>query len=120
MEPVVSPGGSPAPTKLLTKDLVVGTGTVATSSSTVQVKYVGAAYTSGQDFTSSTWTQGKATSFSLHTVVPGFAEGIVGMKVGGRREIVIPPALGYGSSGSGSVIKPNETLVFVVDLEGVS
>jgi len=119
-EPVVGPGQPPPPSKLLTKDLVVGTGAVATSSSTVLVKYVGAAYTSGKDFTASTWTQGKPTSFSLHTVVPGFAEGIAGMKVGGRREIVIPPSLGYGASGSGAAIKPNETLVFVVDLESVS
>ncbi|MHB8220971.1 MAG: FKBP-type peptidyl-prolyl cis-trans isomerase [Acidimicrobiales bacterium] len=120
VEPVVSPGTSPPPNTLLFKNLVVGTGKVATSSSTVLVKYVGAAYTSGKDFTASTWTQGQATSFSLHGVVPGFAQGITGMKVGGRREIVIPPSLGYGSGGSGATIKPNETLVFVVDLEAVS
>jgi peptidylprolyl isomerase len=119
-EPVVSGGSQPPPTKLVTRDLVVGTGTVATASSTVDVKYVGASYTTGKDFTSSTWTDNKPTSFSLDTVVPGFAEGIVGMKIGGRREIVIPPSLGYGSSGAGATIKPNETLVFVVDLTGVS
>ncbi len=119
-EPVVSPGKSPAPTTLVVKNLVVGTGAVATTSSTVVVKYVGAAYTSGKDFTAAPWTSGQASTFALSTVVPGFREGIVGMKVGGRREIVIPPALGYGAGGSGSTIKPNETLVFVVDLQGVS
>ena len=116
VEPVVGPGAQPPPTKLVTKDLVVGTGKTATASSTVVVKYVGADYTTGTDFTSGTWQENKATSFALSTVVPGFSQGIVGMKVGGRREIVIPPSLGYGASGSGSIIKPNETLVFVVDL----
>ncbi|MGH9093132.1 MAG: FKBP-type peptidyl-prolyl cis-trans isomerase [Acidimicrobiales bacterium] len=120
VQPVVSAGTPPPPTKLVTKDLVVGTGPTATASSTVDVKYVGANYTTGQDFTSSTWTTGKATSFALTTVIKGFAQGIEGMKVGGRREIVIPPSLGYGSHGSGSSVQPNETLVFVVDLKGVS
>jgi peptidylprolyl isomerase len=119
VEPVISAGVANPPTRLVTKDLVVGTGATATSSSTVVVKYVGADYSTGKDFTSSTWTNDKATSFSLHTVVPGFAQGIIGMKVGGRREIVIPPSLGYGASGSGSTIKPYETLVFVVDLKAV-
>jgi FKBP-type peptidyl-prolyl cis-trans isomerase len=119
-EPVISPGTPPPPTSLVTKDLVVGTGATASASSTVSVKYVGASYTTGKNFTATTWTENRPTSFALTTVVPGFSQGIVGMKVGGRREIVIPPALGYGSHGSGSVIKPNETLVFVVDLKAVS
>ncbi len=118
--PVVSPGTPPPPTTLVTKDLVVGSGPTATKSSTVLVKYVGADYTTGKNFTTQTWTSGKPTSFPLDGVVPGFAEGIEGMKVGGRREIVIPPALGYGASGSGGAVGPNETLVFVVDLKGVS
>lgn len=119
VQPVISAGTPPPPTKLVTKDLVVGTGTTATPTSTVEVKYVGADYTTGKDFTSSTWTSGQPTSFSLTHVVPGFAQGIAGMKVGGRREIVIPPSLGYGATGSGSAVKPNETLVFVVDLKAV-
>jgi peptidylprolyl isomerase len=119
-QPVISPGTPPPPTSLVTKDLVVGTGTTATASSTVSVKYVGADYTTGKNFTATTWTENRPTSFALTTVVPGFSQGIVGMKVGGRREIVIPSSLGYGSRGSGSVIKPNETLVFVVDLKAVS
>ena len=119
-EPVVSAGQPPLPNTLETKDLVQGNGAEATGTSTVLVKYVGADYTTGQDFTSTTWKTNKPTSLSLTSVVPGFSQGIVGMKVGGRREIVIPPALGYGPSGSGSAIKPNETLVFVVDLKSVS
>jgi peptidylprolyl isomerase len=65
------------------------------------------------------WKSGQPAPFPLNGVVPGFAQGIVGMKVGGRREIVIPPALGYGSTGSPPAVAPNETLVFVVDLVGV-
>lgn len=118
-EPVISPGASPPPSELVTKDLVVGTGATATATSTVDVTYVGADYTTGVDLTSSTWRTKELTSFSLTRTVKGFAEGTAGMKVGGRREIVIPPSLGYASSGEGSTIKPNETLVFVVDLKGV-
>lgn len=118
-EPIIRADKSRPPNKLLTKDLVRGSGTKATVTSTVSVKYVGADYRNGKVFTSSTWTTGKAATFSLTRVVPGFAEGIAGMKVGGRREIVIPPALGYGSTASGPIQK-NETLVFVVDLKAVS
>jgi peptidylprolyl isomerase len=118
VEPVVSPGTPPPPTKLVTKDLVVGTGATATASSTVVVKYVGADYTTGKDFTANTWTNNQTATFPLSEVVPGFSQGIVGMKVGGRREIVIPPALGYGAKGSSSV-QPNETLVFIVDLKSL-
>jgi len=115
-EPVVSPGSSPPPTSLQTRDLVVGTGATASAANTVLVQYVGVNYADGKPFDQSTWTQHQPASFSLNQVVPGFAQGIAGMKVGGRREIVIPPALGYGPSGNPPVIKANETLVFVVDL----
>lgn len=118
-EPVIHAGKGKAPTKLETKDLVTGTGTVVTQTSTVSVKYVGANYKNGKDFTVQTWQTGKPYAFALDTVVPGFAEGLIGMKVGGRREIVIPPALGYGTDHTGTIV-PNETLVFVVDLIGVS
>ena len=116
-EPTISAGASPAPTALETKDLVVGSGATAVATDTVTVQYVGADYTNGKDFDSS-WSRGQATQFPLNGVVPGFEQGIVGMKIGGRREIVIPPALGYGASGSGPV-GPNETLVFVVDLVSI-
>ena len=114
-EPVLGPGTTPPPTSLETKDLVVGTGATAAASNTVNVQYVGADYTNGKDFDSS-WSRGQPSSFPLNGVIPGFAQGIVGMKVGGRREIVIPPALGYGATGQAGVIAPDETLVFVVDL----
>jgi FKBP-type peptidyl-prolyl cis-trans isomerase len=116
--PVVKAGKKPAPTKLETKDLVVGTGTAAVAGDTVGVKYVGVNYANGKDFTDE-WTSGKPTSFPLSGVIPGFAQGIEGMKVGGRREIVIPWTLGYGAKGQGP-IGPKETLVFVVDLKSVS
>lgn len=118
-EPVVHATKGKAPTKLEVKDLVVGTGATVTSSSTVSVVYVGANYKTGKDFTQATWTSKKPTTFPLSGVVQGFAEGLVGMKVGGRREIVIPPKLGYGDHHYGPITK-NETLVFVVDLKGVS
>jgi peptidylprolyl isomerase len=116
--PVVKAGKKPAPTTLETKDLVVGTGATAAAGDTVDVKYVGVNYTNGKDFTDE-WASGKATSFPLSGVIPGFAQGIEGMKVGGRREIVIPWTLGYGAKGQGP-IGPKETLVFVVDLKSIS
>ncbi|WP_262324158.1 FKBP-type peptidyl-prolyl cis-trans isomerase [Acidiferrimicrobium sp. IK] len=116
--PTLHAGTGTAPTTLVGKDLVVGTGPVASATSTVNIQYVGALYTTGQVFDSS-WTRGQPASFSLSQVIPGFAQGIVGMKVGGRRELVIPPALGYGNSAQGS-IPANSTLVFVIDLLGVS
>jgi peptidylprolyl isomerase len=115
--PVVSAGTGDPPSALVTRDLVVGTGVAATQSSTVNVQYVGANYSDGKVFDSS-WQRGQPATFPLAQVVPGFAQGITGMHVGGRREIVIPPALGYGASGNGPV-GPNETLVFVVDLVSV-
>lgn len=114
-EPAIGAGTPPAPTKLVTRDLVVGTGATATASDTVVVQYVGANYTDGKNFDAS-WQDGGPATFPLSGVVPGFAQGIEGMKVGGRREIVIPPALGYGATGSPPAVQPNETLVFVVDL----
>jgi FKBP-type peptidyl-prolyl cis-trans isomerase len=117
--PVIQAGVGTPETTLVTHDLVVGTGTAAVASNTVRIQYVGALYTTGKVF-DATWTRGATpASFPLSGVVPGFAQGIVGMKIGGRREIVIPPALGYGSQTNGP-IPGNSTLVFVVDLLGVS
>ncbi len=90
VEPVIGPGSAPPPTSLETKDLVVGTGPAAVASSTVDVFYVGANYTNGKVFDDTPWRQRQAAPFPLSGVVPGFGQGIVGMKVGGRREIVIP------------------------------
>jgi peptidylprolyl isomerase len=117
-EPTVGPGKQPPPTKLVTKDLVVGKGPSATSADTVTVQYVGAAYDTGKVFDAS-WTNGQPSTFPLNEVVAGFREGIVGMKVGGRRVIVIPPSLGYGKEGRAPAISPNETLTFVVDLKAL-
>lgn len=114
-EPSITVPTTPAPTHLETRDIVVGTGAVASATSTVTVQYLGVNYANGKPFDSS-WQRGQPATFSLQQVVPGFAQGIVGMRVGGRREIVIPPALGYGSQGAAPAIAPGETLVFVVDL----
>ena len=117
-EPVIHATKGKPPTKLEVRNLVVGTGASVKGSSTVRVMYVGANYRTGKIFTQVTWTDRRPTTFPLSGVVRGFAEGLVGMKVGGRREIVIPPKLGYGNTSSGP-IKADETLVFVVDLKGV-
>jgi hypothetical protein len=106
------------PTQLLTHDIVVGTGPAATPTDTVNVRYVGALY-DGTPFDSS-WSRGDTPiSFPLNQVVPGFAQGIEGMAPGGRRVIVIPPALGYGDQTQGP-IPGGSTLVFVVDLVGIN
>jgi len=111
--PVISkPVGDP-PATLVTKDIIVGNGVTATSASNVTAQYVLMSWKSGAVLQSS-WSQGPAT-FPLSAVIPGWQQGIPGMKVGGRRLLVVPPALGYGAAGSGPV-GPNETLVFVVDL----
>ena len=117
--PTLTAATAPAPSGLIVSDVVEGTGQVAKASSTVGVRYVGALYQDGTVFDSS-WKRGDApTSFPLSKVVPGFAAGIEGMAVGGRREIVIPPALGYGDTTKGP-IPGGSTLVFVVDLVTVS
>ena len=115
-KPKISKGSGTASSSLLIRDLVVGTGQAAVASDSVNVQYVGVLYVNGKEFDSS-WARGSApANFPLSQVVPGFAGGIVGMKVGGRREIVIPGDLGYGPEGNPPVIPPNAVLVFVVDL----
>lgn len=119
-EPGVAAGSPPAPTALTGKDLVIGQGAAATTTSTVKVQYVGAFYDTGKVFDAS-WTDGSGpATFPLNGVIPGFGSAITGMKIGGRREVVIPPALGYGANGKPPTIPPNATLVFVIDLLGVS
>jgi peptidylprolyl isomerase len=110
------PAGSP-PADLQITDLVEGSGPEATPGSTVTVHYVGVAWSSGSEFDAS-WNRGSAFDFPLGAgqVIQGWDSGVSGMKVGGRRQLVIPPHMGYGSRGAGGVIKPNETLIFVVDL----
>ena len=118
-EPTISAGTGTPPAKLTGKDLVAGTGAVAGPNSTVKVQYVGALYSTGKVFDAS-WTDSGPATFPLSGVIPGFKDAIVGMRVGGRREIVIPPAEGYGAAGQPPVIPPNATLVFVIDLLSVS
>ena len=111
---------SPAPTDLEVADLTTGDGKEATSGSTVVVHYVGVAHSTGEEFDAS-YNRGEPLSFRLGVgqVISGWDQGVAGMKVGGRRKLVIPPHLGYGDRGAGGVIKPGETLVFVVDLMDV-
>lgn len=113
-EPTISPGTGTPPSTLTGKDLVVGKGAVAGPNASVTVQYVGALWT-GKVFDAS-WTDSGPASFQLNGVIPGFKDAIIGMAIGGRREIVIPPALGYGAAGQPPTIPPNSTLVFVIDL----
>ncbi len=110
----------PPPKQLVTKDLIKGNGKTATEGSTITVNYVGVLYKGGKEFDSS-WSRKTTFSTPLTTgsVIPGWVKGIAGMKVGGRRELIIPPSEAYGSSGQ-SGIPPNSTLIFVVDLLAVS
>jgi FKBP-type peptidyl-prolyl cis-trans isomerase len=103
------------------KDLIKGTGKTATTGSTITVNYVGVLYKGGKEFDSS-WKRNQpfTTALSSGNVIDGWVKGIAGMKVGGRRELIIPPALGYGKSGSPPTIPGNSTLIFVVDLLSVS
>jgi peptidylprolyl isomerase len=118
-EPVIKKPTTPAPKTLIIRDVIKGTGATAEEGDTVYVNYVGALYKNGKVFDAS-WkdTPGKAISFPLTSgsVIPGWVKGLQGMKVGGRRELIIPPSEGYGKSGSGSTIPPNSTLIFIVDL----
>jgi FKBP-type peptidyl-prolyl cis-trans isomerase len=111
------------PCGLVISDIVVGTGAEAVDGSTAAVKYVGTFYESGEEFDSS-WSRSSDETIEVplgaHAVVPGFEQGIVGMKVGGRRMITIPSDLGYGPDGRPPVIPGNSTLVFVMDLVEVT
>ena|SRR5690242_481894 len=101
-------------------DIVVGEGEEATAGQTVDVHYVGVAFSTGEEFDAS-WNRGQPFSFKLGKgqVIPGWDQGVAGMRVGGRRKLTIPSALAYGARGAGGVIKPHEPLVFVVDLLAV-
>jgi len=110
------PDGQP-PGELQVTDVSEGDGAEATSGSTAVVHYVGVAYSTGEEFDSS-WNRGDPFAFPLGAgnVIAGWDRGVVGMKVGGRRRLVIPPDLAYGERGAGAAIAPGETLIFVVDL----
>jgi peptidylprolyl isomerase len=116
-EPKVSPPKGPAPTKLEIKELVPGTGAVAKAGASVSVNYVGVLFSNGKVFDAS-WKRHEPFSFTLGQgqVIPGWDQGVAGMKVGGRRELIIPAALAYGKQGRPPTIPANSPLVFVVDL----
>ncbi len=109
----------PPPTELVVEDLVEGDGPVVEEGATVEVDYAGVACSTGVLFDSS-YERGTPVEFPLDGVIPGWTEGLLGMKVGGTRLLVIPPDLGYGATGSGEDIAPGETLVFVIELNSVS
>jgi peptidylprolyl isomerase len=119
-KPVVEPVPGPVPADLVIEDITVGEGPQAQAGQLATVHYVGVSQSSGAEFDAS-WDRGQPFSFPLGggQVIAGWDRGVVGMKVGGRRKLVIPPHLGYGERGAGNVIRPGETLVFVVDLLGV-
>jgi peptidylprolyl isomerase len=116
---VTVPNGAP-PKELAIEDLEVGSGAEAKAGDIVAVQYVGVNYGSGKEFEAS-WDTGEPFSFQLgsSSVIPGWEQGVEGMKVGGRRELTIPPNLAYGPAGSPPAIGPNETLIFVIDLESI-
>jgi len=116
-KPFVEPHTGPAPDDLLIEEIVVGSGDEATAGQTAVVHYVGISASTGEEFDAS-WNRGDTFSFPLGAgyVIQGWDRGVVGMKIGGRRRLVIPSHLGYGEQGAGGVIAPGETLIFVVDL----
>jgi peptidylprolyl isomerase len=121
-EPTIAKPTGPAPKKLVVKDLVKGTGAVLAVGQTATVNYVGATYSNAKVFDAS-WKRGAPSSFQLTPgqLIAGWVEGLPGMRVGGRRELIIPSALGYGVSGNPQGgIGPNQPLIFIIDLLGVS
>ena len=119
-KPVVSvPEGAPL-ADLVCEDLAVGENTETSAGVQVTVDYVGVSWSTGQEFDAS-WNRGQTFTFNLggRQVIAGWDEGVAGMKVGGRRQLTIPPDMGYGAAGAGGAIGPNETLIFVVDLRSI-
>ncbi|CAL9567862.1 FK506-binding protein [Nocardiopsis dassonvillei] len=118
--PEIDPIDGPPPADLQITDVVVGEGEQAGHGSTVDVHYVGVAFSNGEEFDAS-WNRGAPLSFTLGKgqVIKGWDDGVLGMRVGGRRKLVIPPHLAYGKRGAGGVIGPDETLIFVCDLVAV-
>ena len=121
VKPEIDYPNDPPPAELQVHDISVGNGAEARPGSQVSVHYVGVAYSTGEEFDAS-YNRGEPLSFRLGAgrVIPGWDTGVAGMKVGGRRQLTIPPHLAYGDRGAGGVIKPGETLIFVVDLLDVS
>jgi peptidylprolyl isomerase len=116
-KPLVEPHLGDAPTDLLIEDVIEGTGDAAKAGQLAVVHYVGVSQSTGEQFDAS-WDRNEPFSFPLGAgyVIKGWDQGVQGMKIGGRRRLVIPAHLGYGTQGAGGVIAPGETLIFVVDL----
>ncbi|MEB7503441.1 FKBP-type peptidyl-prolyl cis-trans isomerase [Arthrobacter sp. NPDC055585] len=109
-----------APTDLVIEDIIVGDGAEAKAGDTVSTHYVGVAFSTGEEFDAS-WNRGAPLDFTvgIGQVIQGWDQGLLGMKVGGRRRLEIPAHMAYGDRGAGSAIAPGESLIFVVDLLGV-
>jgi FKBP-type peptidyl-prolyl cis-trans isomerase len=116
-KPKVDVPSGPPPKDLQVHDITEGDGPEAQPGDTLTVQYVGVLYQSGKEF-DSTWDRGQPFTFQLATgqVIPGWDQGLQGMRVGGRRQLIVPPDLGYGKQGQPPDIPPNSTLIFVVDL----
>ncbi|HKT82254.1 MAG TPA: FKBP-type peptidyl-prolyl cis-trans isomerase, partial [Solirubrobacterales bacterium] len=119
-KPTITVPSGPPPKKLEIKEIEKGTGATAKPGDEVTVQYVGVGYDSEEEFDSS-WSRNEPFSFQLGAglVIKGWDQGVAGMKIGGRRELIIPPNLAYGPAGSPPAIGPNETLIFVIDLLAV-
>ena len=117
-KPEVEFQAGPPPSELTITDLIVGEGAEAVRGGVVDVHYVGVDYETGEEFDSS-WDRGQSANFPLDRLIPGWQEGIPGMKVGGRRQLTVPPELAYGPAGAGHRLS-GRTLVFVIDLLGVA
>ena len=113
------PGGEPS-AELQITDIWEGDGAEAKPGDVVKVHYVGVAYSTGEEFDAS-WNRGDPLQFELGAgrVIAGWDQGVQGMRVGGRRQLIIPPDLAYGDRGAGQVIAPGETLIFVCDLVSI-
>lgn len=118
-KPEIEFPGTEVPTELVIEDLIEGDGAEVTAGTTVQAHYVGVAWSTGEEFDSS-WGRGSTLDFPVGVgmVIQGWDQGLLGMKVGGRRRLEIPSALAYGEMGAPGAIAPNEALIFVVDLMG--
>ena len=116
--PIIDFPEGPAPTELVIRDIVVGDGAEAVAGGTVTVHYVGVDFEDGEQFDSS-WDRDETIEFRLKGLIMGWQEGIPGMRVGGRRELIIPPLLAYGPEGAGHRLS-GKTLIFVIDLIAVS
>ena len=115
-KPEVDAPEGPAPDSLVVEDIVVGDGAEAQPGSTVEVHYLGVEYDTGEEFDSS-WSRDQSINFPLNNLIRAWQQGIPGMKVGGRRKLICPPALAYGPAGGGHPLS-GKTLIFVIDLLG--